>query len=135
MYSSLCSAVLAAACLIMHAEVVAGHGWLVSPRSRNLVARGPVYEASTGNGFGTRNVVGQPGVCGDPYQGEQSTNFAGRNFSSQATYGEGSVITVDMALNVNHGGRFEFFLCNGKTNLTQSCFNKYPLKRCATCNY
>ena len=135
MYFSLCSAVFAAGCLIMHAGVVDAHGWLMTPRSRNLVARGPLFNASTGNGLGTLRIVGHPGVCGDPYQDETNSNFVGRAFSSQATYASGSVIQLKMALNVNHGGRFQFFLCNRKSNLVQSCFDAYPLKRCAIDNF
>ena len=138
MFASLCSATLAAACLMMHAHVVDAHGWLATPKSRNLISKGANFYASGGNGLGPANPAGGhsrpagfPGVCGDPYQ-DQSTNYAGQGFSSQATYASGGIINVEVMLNVNHGGKFEFFVCNRNNNLDQACFNSNRLIRCAT---
>ena len=134
MFASLCSAVLAAACLMMHAHVVDAHGWLATPRSRNLISRGANFYASGGNGLGPIpfRAVGSPGVCGDPYQEQATTNFAWQGFSSQATYASGGIINVEVMLNVNHGGKFEFSLCNRNSNLDQACFDSNRLRRCAT---
>lgn len=68
------------------------------------------------------------GVCGDPYQESPITNIA--NFAGPVTtYTSGQTIRVTVRLQVNHGGRLTFRLCDRRSNLDQSCFNARPLLR------
>lgn len=108
------------------------HGYLVSPASRNMVALGRnKYESSAGNGLGIQPFrdPGSPGVCGDPFQ-DASTNFVAAAHSVQATYSQGQTIDITVDVNVNHGGRFSFSVCNRNSGLDQSCFDQNKLERC-----
>jgi hypothetical protein len=69
------------------------------------------------------------GVCGDPYQEvSPATNMA--NFQGPVTtYQSGQIIRVSVRLQVNHGGRLTFRLCDRRTNLDQGCFNSRTLLR------
>lgn len=51
----------------------------------------------------------------------------------QEEYVQGQVIDVELALIFNHGGHFEFFLCDQR-NGDQDCFDRHPLKTCAACH-
>lgn len=88
------------------------------------------YNPSTGNGigWGSAPTWAGPGVCGDPYQGMASA-FAANPTAIQVTYTAGQTINLEVRLNVNHGGRFGFKLCNRRTGIDQACFNQYPLVR------
>jgi hypothetical protein len=48
----------------------------------------------------------------------------------QENYQAGQTISVRIAVVANHGGRFEFNLCDSD-QISESCFKKYPLKTCA----
>jgi len=114
--------------------LVDAHGSLIQPRPRNTyffndpTAR--VYDTNAGNGLGPQpfRPVGQPGVCGDPFQG-LSTNMAGTTYPISATYTSGQTVEFRVNLRVNHGGVYRFRLCNRRTNLDQACFNALPLVR------
>jgi hypothetical protein len=68
-------------------------------------------------------------VCGDPYQEvSPATNLA--TFQGPVTtYQSGQTIRVTVRLQVNHGGRLTFRLCDRRTNLDQACFNARTLLR------
>uniref|UniRef100_A0A383WKR5 Uncharacterized protein n=1 Tax=Tetradesmus obliquus TaxID=3088 RepID=A0A383WKR5_TETOB len=72
------------------------------------------------------------GVCGDPYQEvSPATNIA--NFPGPVTtYQSGQVIRANVRLQVNHGGRITFRLCDRRSNLDQGCFNARTLLRADT---
>lgn len=70
-------------------------------------------------------------MCGDPYQA-MSTSFATQPTDIQATYTAGQTINLQVLLNVNHGGRFGFKLCNRRNSLDQACFDQFPLVRADT---
>lgn len=112
------------------------HGYLVTPASRNMVSLGRYqYASSAGNGLGPSpfRTLGNPGVCGDPFQaaaGQASTNFVGASPNIQATYIQGQTISITIDVNINHGGRFAFSVCSRNSNLDQTCFNQNPLQRC-----
>lgn len=71
------------------------------------------------------------GVCGDPYQEvSPSTNIAAiSNYPIQAIYTSGQTVRFSIRMQVNHGGRFTFRLCDRRTNLDQACFNARTLLR------
>uniref|UniRef100_A0A383WNU1 Uncharacterized protein n=1 Tax=Tetradesmus obliquus TaxID=3088 RepID=A0A383WNU1_TETOB len=72
------------------------------------------------------------GVCGDPYQEvSPATNIA--NFLGPVTtYQSGQIIRANVRLQVNHGGRITFRLCDRRTSLDQGCFNARTLLRADT---
>ena len=81
---------------------------------------------------------GVPGVCGDPFKpyaksGTPESDFFGKPCDPIVTYEEGQIIDLEVNLNVNHGGNFEFKLCDqpGGAFPDQSCFDAHILKRCA----
>ncbi|WIA36814.1 hypothetical protein OEZ86_008069 [Tetradesmus obliquus] len=92
------------------------------------------WYATAGNGLGPVPFrrAGSPGVCGDPYQEiSPATNIA--NFPGPVTtYQSGQVIRANVRLQVNHGGRITFRLCDRRTNLDQGCFNARTLLRADT---
>jgi len=71
------------------------------------------------------------GVCGDPYQEVSPlTNIAAiTNYPIQATYTSGQTVTFTIKMQVNHGGRMTFRLCDRRTDLNQACFNARTLLR------
>ncbi|WIA16618.1 hypothetical protein OEZ85_013285 [Tetradesmus obliquus] len=110
-------------------SAVHAHASLTNPRSRNEAFFNNWY-ANAGNGLGPRpfRPAGSPGVCGDPYQEAPASNMA--NYAGPVTtYRSGQTITVNVRLQVNHGGRLTFRLCDRRTNLDQGCFNARTLQR------
>ena len=81
---------------------------------------------------------GIPGVCGDPFKpaaesGTPESDFFGKPCDPIVTYEEGQIIDLEVNVNANHGGNFEFKLCDqpGGAFPDQSCFDAHILKRCA----
>eukprot|EP00775_Hariotina_reticulata_P006044 gene6044-6282_t len=65
-------------------------------------------------------------MVGDPLV----TNMAAlTNYPIQATYTSGQTVRFSVLLQVNHGGRFTFRLCDRRSNLDQACFNARTLLR------
>ncbi|KAG5191685.1 hypothetical protein JKP88DRAFT_8904 [Tribonema minus] len=125
-----------AAGLLLLAQLagVAAHGYLITPKARSYGPSDAFYDDMSGNGAGL-NVVfnSNPGICGDPFQGVPTTNFAGAIGPIQATYNVGATIPVTFQLTANHGGKIVMKLCpSSPASATQSCFNTYPLKRSDT---
>ncbi|WIA36822.1 hypothetical protein OEZ86_008086 [Tetradesmus obliquus] len=91
------------------------------------------WYANAGNGLGPGPASnfrppGNPGVCGDPYQEAPASNMANIR-GPVTTYRSGQVFRVNVRLQVNHGGRLTFRLCDRRTNLDQACFNARTLVR------
>ncbi|WIA28065.1 hypothetical protein OEZ86_010650 [Tetradesmus obliquus] len=128
--SKLLLVTLAACILGSLPSAVHAHASLTTPRSRNEAFFNNWY-ANGGNGLGPRpfRPAGSPGVCGDPYQEvSPASNMA--TFQGPVTaYQSGQTIRVSVRLQVNHGGRLTFRLCDRKTNLDQGCFNARTLVR------
>ena len=125
-----------------------GHGYLKSPKARNVVANsdycpqclaagGP---SSVSSGANWPN--GKHGVCGDPYSQPQPRNHeAGGKYygggASQATYTEGQVIDINVYLTAYHKGDFTFRICkiDGVTvedesrQLDDACLDEHVLKQ------
>jgi hypothetical protein len=70
-------------------------------------------------------------VCGDPTQEvSPATNIAAiSNYPIQARYTSGQTVRFTVNLQVNHGGRFTFRLCDRRDNLDQGCFDQRVLLR------
>jgi hypothetical protein len=68
-------------------------------------------------------------VCGDPTQEvSPATNIA--NFRGPVTtFAPGSVVRMRVLMQVNHGGRLTFRICDRSSNLDQACFNSRELLR------
>lgn len=71
------------------------------------------------------------GVCGDPYQESPTTNLA--TFTGLTwpvtTFTAGQTFKPTVKLQVNHGGRITFRLCDRRSNLDQACFDGRTLLR------
>jgi hypothetical protein len=110
------------------ATLVDAHGYLSTPKSRNMIARerNEYYCPQCGQGQG-----GEPGVCGDPYQDWSASDFDTRFYGVQATYTQGSVVSLTATITANHGGRISYSVCpRPKEQLTRAnladalaCFN------------
>ena len=111
----------------LRSESVNAHGFLASPKSRNLLASeamgyscphclngGGVDEVSQGGALqwprGLRTLSGDPASSLTPRSfeagGEFYTGTIGGNYT------QGSVVDIRVALTTNHNGRFEFRVCN-----------------------
>jgi hypothetical protein len=115
---------------------IEAHGGLVSPRSRNQVARVQGSEAS-------RQGVPAPeycwqclnrnnGVCGkagsNDYDAWVDSTGKPMPWASEATYQAGQIIQVELEITANHWGHFEFRACPKGRQTTQSCLDQYPLE-------
>ena len=117
-------------------SVVESHGGLLSPRSRNQVAR----EEGTN--------VAQPGVpakeycwhclnrsngmCGaidgNDYDKWVDSTGEPMPWKPQATYQRGEIITVETAITAHHWGHIELHACPKGRQSTQGCLDQYPLE-------
>lgn len=122
--------------LLAFAPSVKSHGGLVSPRSRNRVAR------EQGTEF-PRQGVPPPeycwhclndnnGVCGKSSRNDFDVwvDSVGvpMSWSSEATWTQGQVIQVEFEITANHWGHVELHACPKGRKTTQSCLNQYPLE-------
>ena len=117
---------------------------MVEPKSRNY--RAWLERDNWGNGNrpapeytpqGLNNAAGTMmwSQCGIPQQGGNinydrplTANGQPLSWQSQATYQRGAIITVKLALTVNHSpGYFEFYACPRNQPLTEACFKQNPL--------
>ncbi len=66
-------------------------------------------------------------MCGDPYQGIASdlTSFVGPVTSFTA----GQTVRMRVKMQVNHGGRLTFRICDRSSGLDQNCFDSRTLFR------
>jgi predicted carbohydrate-binding protein with CBM5 and CBM33 domain len=76
MYSK--TALLSVFAAVMLPQLAQGHGYIKSPAARNYSPNDGFYDDQAGNGAGSPiRFNANPGICGDPFQGHTSTNFAG----------------------------------------------------------
>ena len=134
-----------------------GHGFMVKPKSRNVISRqanqqycphcfnaggtGNVAANTPGNGLWpypeTSSTSQRAGLCGDP-AGNDLHMVGGELYNGGdivATYKTGAVIDIEVGITAHHNGHFEFFLCD-KSDLadpsgpiTQECLNMHKLER------
>jgi hypothetical protein len=76
MYSK--TALLSVFAAVVLPQLAQGHGYITSPAARNYSPNDGFYDDQAGNGAGSPiRFNSNPGICGDPFQGHTSTNFAG----------------------------------------------------------
>lgn len=122
--------------ILLFTTRIDAHGGLVSPRSRNQVAREQGSESSR-QGVPAPEYCWQclnrnSGVCGKAGSNDYDTwiDTTGKPmpWSSETTYQAGQVIQVELELTANHWGHFEFRACPKGRQTTQSCLDQYPLE-------
>ncbi|KAL3809554.1 hypothetical protein ACHAXA_001828 [Cyclostephanos tholiformis] len=120
--------------------VVHGHGYLVSPRSRNLRAYEDTvwwpqteYDPEPESCPHCLNLGGTLARCGlvngRNYDTPRNALLGDLMPEAQETYSQGQVITIKVSLTAVHGGHFVFKGCPispGEVP-TQECFDAYPL--------
>jgi hypothetical protein len=125
---------VAAVLTACHATTVTAHGYLRTPKARNVVVFNDGRQTN-GNSKGHKpypslaNVSNGP--CGDPFQ-DQETSFANEPGPIQATYSMGSTIDLVVDVTANHGGFFEYRVCPRRSGLTNECFEANKLERSDT---
>ncbi|KAK3877591.1 hypothetical protein Pcinc_017706 [Petrolisthes cinctipes] len=124
-------------------SVVSSHGYLSSPASRNSAWRFGFGTQTNYNDnelyCGGREVMhsqnqGRCGVCGDNWRlSEPRPHERGGVYGKgviTAQYRSGQVIPITIRISANHGGWFEFRLCNNnnpRARDSQQCLNKQLL--------
>eukprot|EP00985_Skeletonema_marinoi_P016898 scaffold9175_cov115-Skeletonema_marinoi.AAC.3 len=121
------------------ASNVHGHGYMVSPRSRNYVAK---QDGKWGGDETTPypescphclNVGGTETTCGkvEGRNYDYPKNALGGNLAPavQACYSEGDVVELDVVLTAHHMGHFSYKACaiNAGEVASQECFDSNPL--------
>lgn len=115
---------------------VESHGGLVSPRSRNQVAR---EEGTNGAQSGVPKkeycwhcLNRNNGMCGkidgNDYDAWLDSTGKPMPWKPQATYQRGQVITVKAEIPANHWGHMELRACPKGRQSTQGCLDSYPLE-------
>jgi len=131
---------IAASGIMLHSRRAEGHGYLASPRSRNLVAfEGTSWVSQTANDPEPEtcpqclNLGGSLGRCGvvNTRSYDLPRNAVGGLMESnvQATYERGAKIVVDVILTAHHKGHFTFSACpiaHGEVP-SQACFDEHRL--------
>mmetsp|Transcript_3313 Transcript_3313/g.7203 ORF Transcript_3313/g.7203 Transcript_3313/m.7203 type:complete len:518 (+) Transcript_3313:241-1794(+) len=136
--------ILCAALYLTLPNPVCGHGYLMSPRSRNYVAA-PSQDGRWSGGTASSPLVdpnphslNRGGLCGiSPLEGGTSYTLpqnalgGAMPLNVQATYEQGATIDVEVVLTAHHRGHFEFKACplaqHGDVP-TQDCFDDYELE-------
>ena len=137
--------------LLLLLNQVQGHGHMIEPKSRNYRAWREGAEWSNNANVpkkeytpqGLNNAKGQSwSQCGIPqdtpaqgytrnYDSPLAANGQPLSWKSQATYQQGSTITIKLALTVPHNnwnpGYFEFYACPRNQALTEACFKQNRL--------
>jgi len=123
-------------------ELVNGHGYMYSPRSRNWVAHQDGTDSWSGEGsagtpvkeycYHCLNNKAANEICGTGNSGNYDEwldiNGDPIPWNSQATYTEGEIITVKSYLSTNHGGHEDLFVCPDGSSSTQECLEANPLE-------
>lgn len=112
------------------------HGNLVSPRSRNQVAREngttgarpgvPVKEYCSHCLNLNNGICGKAG--GNDYDAWVDSVGKPMPWTSQATYQRGQVITVQTEITAHHWGHIELHACPKGRQSTQGCLDSFPLE-------
>ena len=136
---------------------VSAHGYLKTPRSRNLVAYQDKNWETYLSGGGTSNdpspedcphclnrggILAQCGISSGMTNGvpllrnyDSPLNIEGNDMlpNVQGVYKEGSIITIDVLVTTHHKGHFEFAICPIHDNIsrmeipTEECFSRHKL--------
>jgi len=129
------------ASLSVTTQVVEGHGYLKTPRSRNWVAR---QDGTSQGGIGSVGIPEQDhcphclnskrtndlcskGNAATLYDHWRDITGAPMPWTSQATYQQGQEITVETVLTTNHAGHMDMYLCPDGENPDQDCMWNHPL--------
>ena len=137
---------------------VSAHGYLKTPRSRNLVAYQDKNWETFLSGGGTSNdpspedcphclnrggILAQCGISSGMTNGvpllrnyDSPLNIEGNDMlpNVQGVYKEGSIITIDVLVTTHHKGHFEFAICPIHDNVapmeipTEECFARHKLQ-------
>lgn len=111
------------------------HGGLVSPRTRNQVAREDGTDGAQ-KGVPPKEYCWHclnrnNGFCGkvddNDYDAWLDSVGNPMPWTTQASYQRGQVITLDMEIPANHWGHIEVHACPKKV-VTQGCLDSYPLE-------
>jgi hypothetical protein len=87
------------------------------------------YCPHCGNG-GSKAAPGS--VCGDGNQWAVGSNYVGTVREPDRTYTAGSIVQLEVSMNVNHKGHHEFFICDRAIDSDDgavACFQQFPLMR------
>eukprot|EP00516_Mucochytrium_quahogii_P007669 CAMPEP_0203754432 /NCGR_PEP_ID=MMETSP0098-20131031/8018_1 /ASSEMBLY_ACC=CAM_ASM_000208 /TAXON_ID=96639 /ORGANISM=" , Strain NY0313808BC1" /LENGTH=365 /DNA_ID=CAMNT_0050645427 /DNA_START=751 /DNA_END=1845 /DNA_ORIENTATION=+ len=132
--------IVALLCTLLYIESSNGHGFMVSPRPRNLVhkggSKGPGdVQGMAGGGPAADRARGH-GLCGDNV--ERSEFMAPNAYGPTApvaTYKQGAYVDIQVKITAHHWGWFEFRLCRPKDGgknlslpITQECLNEHVLE-------
>ena len=127
---------------------VTSHAVLTVPKSRQYYAHtegkaqwqqrdgalGVPAPESNQNGFQAGGYIWGP--CGmlraNRYDKDYTNNYVDAfgdpvPWKSQATYTEGGIVEIEVAVSANHKGHFEFRVCTDYENPTQECFDQNKL--------
>lgn len=131
------------AAVVFRLPYVLSHGFLSTPRSRNLVAyEDRVYYPLTSddplpedcpnclNRGGTLARCGVAPTLDRNYDMPRNALGGPMKANSQASYIAGQIIEVEVQLTAHHRGHFEFKACPISNTLeppSQECFDKHPL--------
>eukprot|EP00121_Abeoforma_whisleri_P014834 Awhi_evm2s13679 len=130
--------------LALGLEYARGHGAMVVPKSRNMIARvngqeycphclsagGPgfIQSITPGGKFNwpeTQTSSVRQGLCGNPANSDLIYQKPG---PISKTYKPGQVIDIQIAITAHHKGHFEFWLCD-QADVTFKCLSKHHLVR------
>eukprot|EP00121_Abeoforma_whisleri_P000758 Awhi_evm1s671 len=130
--------------LALGLDHVYGHGAMVVPKSRNMVARfkgeefcphclsaggpGHISGLTPGGNYiwpETKKSSVRQGLCGNPADSDLVYQQPG---PISKTYQSGQIIDIQIQITAHHKGHFEFWLCD-QAEVTFECLNKYHLVR------
>lgn len=122
-----------------------GHGYMDTPRSRNVYAR---QEGTSGGAAGVPpteycehclNRKVENGSCGIGQSGDYDEWLDSEGnpmpWISQENYVEGQTIIVSGVLTTNHAGHIEVYACPDHANPSPSCFTDNPLTMITDIDY
>jgi len=126
------------AALLCMPEAVRGHGYLASPRSRQLVAAedgdwgGSANLPEKENCPSCANIKNANGFCGKvqtrDYDFPKTGDGSPLPPTAQAEYVEGQYVDMEFVFTANHNGHHITYACPDFDNPTQACFEQYPLE-------
>ena len=134
------AALTTALILILIVSLVDGHGYLSSPRSRNIVAYQDGKSWTTDPDIPKKEdcphcLSRNEGACGmtgsRDYKSPQNALGDPMQLNIQRTYAEGDIIELEVVLTANHLGHFEYSVCPLSSHgdiPTASCFDSHKLE-------
>ena len=137
-YAKASRLVMAALILLNTPEATQGHGYLASPRSRQLVAAedgdwgGSANLPEKENCPSCANIKNANGFCGKVQTRDYDFPKTGDGSLlpplPQAEYVEGQYVDMEFVFTANHNGHHITYACPDFDNPTQACFEQYPLE-------